>query len=210
MFVIKKATEGALVAFFQLLGFMTQPEIALMASACTWLALNKCLLFLNLTRLDSMLSSSFFNKCATNIANINTLSVSGAMQLTYKANMIGALVSFLVNEIWLIIQFTRHWKTNGEKGIDKREFAQKTATNIFATGAGFAGSIMGAAVGTAIQPGAGTTIGGLIGGVFCSICASLGSDGLWKRLNEKEALELERLLRATAQQEECSTLSNVN
>jgi hypothetical protein len=50
------------------------------------------------------------------------MSAINSAQLIAKASILGALVAFLVEEIYLFVLFLRVWKVNGEKGLDLRQF----------------------------------------------------------------------------------------
>jgi hypothetical protein len=138
------------------------------------------------------------------------MSAINSAQLIAKASILGALVAFLVEEIHLFVLFLRVWKVNGEKGLDLRQFIKYspspssavsstgrltrdcvlrvlrvchrgTVVNLASNTSAYAGAIAGGTIGTMIEPGGGTIIGSLIGGILCGLLVSFGSDYVYSK-----------------------------
>lgn len=94
-----------------------------MTAACLQLALSKVLLFLRLSSLEAYLSSQFFIQSSTYLGKVASLSALNSAQMIARANVLGILISFMVEEIYLFILFLRGWKVMGE-GINLRHFVR--------------------------------------------------------------------------------------
>ncbi|ELR21307.1 PX domain containing protein [Acanthamoeba castellanii str. Neff] len=202
----KKGAATLLQKSLAILGVTTSREVNLMMAACLQLALSRVLLFLRLNSLEAYLSSRFFIHSSTYLGRVASMSAINSAQLIAKASILGALVAFLVEEIHLFVLFLRVWKVNGEKGLDLRQFIKGTVVNLASNTSAYAGAIAGGTIGTMIEPGGGTIIGSLIGGILCGLLVSFGSDYVYSKYygeeDEEDAVEMEDFNRALSAEEE--------
>ncbi len=109
-------------------------------------------------------------------------------------------MSFLVEEIWLLVMFMHVWKVNGERGLDIRSLLHKTIINLASNSSTYFGAILGGAIGTVIEPGGGTILGSIIGGIVCGLLISFGVEKMIA-IRDKQNQEKSREERAEKEAE---------
>jgi len=203
----KKGMATLIYKSLTVLGFTTSGEVKLMMAACLHLALSRVLLFLRLSSVEAFLSSRFFIHSATYFGRVASMSAISAARLIAKANILSSVVAFLVEEIYLFVLFIRVWKFHGQAGLGMNSFVKGTMANITSNASGYAGAIVGGTIGTILEPGGGTIIGSLVGGILCRFLISFGSNYIYTKLygdeeEEGESTEMMQFAPPTEEEEE--------
>jgi len=198
----KSGTEMIIVHLLARIGISSSAS-SLIMTASMYLAIEQALNFLKLNTLNAAFSSKVFASAASQNAasTAATLTATQAITVAAKANVIGSIVAFLVQELWIIIQYYRGCKSGGTKGISLQQFKQDSITNLVSSGSGFVGAVSGAAIGTLIAPGPGTFIGALIGSLLFGILSALGMNGLWKKIEDEKMIKAAAAAAAAAAEE---------
>eukprot|EP01103_Thecamoeba_quadrilineata_P010807 TRINITY_DN2435_c0_g1_i3.p1 TRINITY_DN2435_c0_g1~~TRINITY_DN2435_c0_g1_i3.p1 ORF type:complete len:993 (+),score=245.45 TRINITY_DN2435_c0_g1_i3:51-3029(+) len=201
--IFKYGLKVAVTSMCNLIGLACSPDVAIMSSCCSAIACFHALSMLNISFLDPDIIANHFLKDGATQMHIDffyNMSAGEASNILGNVAIVGGIISFIVSEIILLVQFFRHWRSGGEKGIDGRELLQKTLSNLVTTTARVAGAAGGAAIGTSVNPGLGTFVGTVIGGLTAALLVGFGCNWIWSSINQK--LQKKELASLTVEEEE--------